>query len=801
MTAEEFIALVGAALGPTRAPNKNQAECLKAGTSKPLLIVAGPGTGKTTALVLRALRHVIVDQMAPEHIMITTFTRKAAKEVRTRLIEWGEKIISHILEKQSSRLAPTFLDFIRSVDINRFITGTLDSLCEQILADDRNPNERPATVIEQFAANQILARQGGVYGEVQAVGDELKSYLAQFAFDGDPPETIGDITRILRTLIDRFVQDEVDVAAYSKSRGHKEAKAAVVRIYDRYRSALAADNQMDFALLEERFLARIRRSNQPLPTPLQELKALLVDEYQDTNPIQERIYFELAKRTSASLTAVGDDDQSLYRFRGATIELFRDFARRAQSEYGLPTPKLEYLIENYRSTPDIVSFFNSFIKNDPDFAGARISPPKPDIKEKLAKNNVPVLGMFRETPEELAEDLAKFLNQVFRTGGRPADDRLNEVIRCAPSSGDVGDAVVLGSTVNEFKRPFMGQPAKPRLPSLLRNELAQFGIGCFNPRGRALRDVPQVRLLLGLVLESIDPSSAENPAGRLAPDMAITLIAKNAFGSWRTAASQFLANKPKAVNGKTISGVLTTWRDLTVRGTSNGSEWPILDLFYSFIPWIIEFQNDPECQVYLEAISRCAAQAATFSAYRALLLRDNPHRQRSIEGVLRDVLAPIADDLVDVDEEIMPSVPRTVLNLMTIHQAKGLEFPLVIVDVSSDFTMNHPKNRFKRFPDDPSPVTVMEDELASCTPIGPLRAARTAIQRSFEDLIRQSYVAYSRPQNVLLLVGCVKTLSYKTSIKVVANCWRANSTWAWRRDPLIKRSPPPMADNIPLRLL
>ena len=169
--------------------------------------------------------------------------------------------------------------------------------------------------------------------------------------------------------------------------------------------------------------------------------------------------------------------------------------------------------------------------------------------------------------------------------------------------------------------------------------------------------------------------------------------------------------------------------------------------------------------------------------------------------MLRDVLAPIADDLVDVDEEIMPSVPRTVLNLMTIHQAKGLEFPLVIVDVSSDFTTNHTKNRFKRFPEKPSPTANMEDELSGCTPIGPLRAKRSALQRSFEDLIRQAYVAYSRPQNVLLLVGCVKTLSYKTSIKVVANCWRSDSSWAWRNEPMIKRSAPPMADNIPLRLL
>jgi DNA helicase-2/ATP-dependent DNA helicase PcrA len=73
---------------------------------------------------------------------------------------------------------------------------------------------------------------------------------------------------------------------------------------------------------------------------------------------------------------------------------------------------------------------------------------------------------------------------------------------------------------------------------------------------------------------------------------------------------------------------------------------------------------------------------------------------------------------------------------MTIHQVKGLEFPLVIVDIASDFTRNSQQQRFRRFPDAPSPVTLLEDDLAAYTPIGQLRMARSAIQRSFEDLIR-----------------------------------------------------------------
>jgi DNA helicase-2/ATP-dependent DNA helicase PcrA len=209
--------------------------------------------------------------------------------------------------------------------------------------------------------------------------------------------------------------------------------------------------------------------------------------------------------------------------------------------------------------------------------------------------------------------------------------------------------------------------------------------------------------------------------------------------------------------------------------------------------------DDPEHQVYLEAISRAAAQAAAFSPYRALILRDEPHRIRSIQAVIRDVLVPIADDFVEVDEDIMPSVPRNRLNLMTIHQAKGLEFPLVIVDIASDFKINHVKQRFRRFPDNASSVTMLENDLASCTPTGPLRTARTAIQRSFEDLIRLYYVAYSRPQSALLLIGCIPCLRHNTSVLHIATFWRRDQTWPWRQ--AVVGQKPPLANNIPMALL
>ncbi|WP_238536566.1 ATP-dependent helicase [Stigmatella aurantiaca] len=786
-------------LGATRRPNPEQHACLACNPAVPLLIAAGPGSGKTAVLILRALRHVLVDRVLPERIMITTFTRKAAKEIRTRLIEWGTPLLEALLADRAGPLDADYRAFLRQVDINRFVTGTLDSLCEEALSGARGPGERLPVLVEAFAANQLLARRGEIYKTAERLGQPFLDYLGLYTNTGDPPETLGDMTRVVRMLVDRLVQDEVDLAEYVKPGPHQAARQAVHDIFKRYTESLRSSHQMDFPTLERVFLERLRADR--VPDLVSHLGVLLVDEYQDTNPLQEHIYLELARRTGAALTVVGDDDQSLYRFRGATIELFRDFQARVANALGGPAPRLLYLTDNYRSTPEIVSFLNGFIQNDPDFASARIQPPKPMIRANQPSGGVPVLGMFRNNAEERAVDLADFLNQVFRQGGRPADARLAEPIRPSPHGGDLGDAVFLSHTVSEFRRGFRGTPPSERLPWLLRQNLEKQGILCFNPRGRALKDIPEVGRALGLVLECLDAAEPGNEQGRIVADTPLTHAARSVFLRWRQDARALLATLPPAVipRGESLQEVVARWQRFARHGQGVGTEWPLLDVLYNLLPWMPAFQDDPEHQVYLEAVSRAAAQATAFSRHRSLIFREEPHRTRSIRAVIQDVLAPIADDLVEVDEDIMPSVPRGRLNLMTIHQAKGLEFPLVIVDIASDFLSNHPKQRFRRFPDEPSPVTRLEDDLASCTPIGPLRTARTAIQRSFEDLIRLYYVAYSRPQSVLLLVGCLPCLRYNTTIPHVATFWRRDGTWPWRKP--LSGQRPSMADHLPITLL
>jgi len=94
----------------------------------------------------------------------------------------------------------------------------------------------------------------------------------------------------------------------------------------------------------------------------------------------------------------------------------------------------------------------------------------------------------------------------------------------------------------------------------------------------------------------------------------------------------------------------------------------------------------------------------------------------------------------------------------------------------------------------------MEDDLAPACTVGALRQQRSALQRTFEDLIRLYYVAFSRPQSVLLLVGLDPCLQYRTSIRHVATSWRTDGTWAWVA-PYQGSRAPPMANAIPLELI
>jgi DNA helicase II / ATP-dependent DNA helicase PcrA len=288
---------------------------------------------------------------------------------------------------------------------------------------------------------------------------------------------------------------------------------------------------------------------------------------------------------------------------------------------------------------------------------------------------------------------------------------LNEVytIQRGPD-GDFGDAVLLGRSVQEFAQARPDQVARQRLPLLLRNNLETIHhVPVFNPRGRTLDDIVPVRLLLGLALLCIDANGAA-----LQAIVRMSAASRTKMTSWRTDAAAFANTNP--VPGG-LQQFINHWQTRTLPPNSNmqswPSEWPLLELFFTLLTWIPQLQMDPEGQVYLEAIARTVAEAGQFASMGARLLHGTAYDQPSVTQAIREVFENIANGNIEVDEEIMPYVPRSFFPIMTVHQAKGLEFPLAVVDVGSDFRTNNVAQRRIRYPETPDSIHLIRESSRS----------------------------------------------------------------------------------------
>jgi len=757
----EFVHTVRAAISRFQQHwlNAEQEQAVSAALSPPTFIVAGPGAGKTTVLVLRILKLLLVDQLAADGIIATTFTRKAAGELRSRILSWGYATLSQAIQQAQQAGNGQRAHWLRSIDVNAVTVGTLDSLSEQFLVDCRGPGEITPATIESFLTRGLIRRHA-LFAQTRFRDMQLENHLNALAPHFPQARALADKVKVVQAFADRVRHDGMNLAAYAATGPGQQVLCAAVHDYFTF---LAHNHLADYARLEQLILQRLGAGQ--LAPVTDRLRALLVDEFQDTNYLQEQIYLELCRRSNASLTVVGDDDQSIYRFRGATVEIFANFQTRIVQALGQAwQPHRMDLYCNYRSTRRIVDFCQHFMQLDPTFQAAR-APGKLPLAAHAAHaaipaSNIPILGMFRTSPQVLADDLTQLLWDVFQGPGRgiPCANGPFTVMR-APG-GDLGDSVLLAHSVRE--RTTNG---RDRLPLFMRQALQHRGIRVFNPRGRSLGDIPEVQHLLGLALECIDPHATVLNA---IPPTSMAQGVRASLNAWRQSALQFMATDP-APGG--LAAFVHGWRTRTPTNMQQWPQtWPLLELIFTLTTWLPFLHSDPEGQVYLEAVTRTVAEVGQMASYRAQILygTGGPHDANSIREAIRAVFESIATSSIDIDEEIMPHVPRSYFPIMTVHQAKGLEFPLVIVDVGSDYQRNHHTQRRFRFPVEGDDVHVMEEAVAACSPIGGLRMQRVAVERAWDDLRRLYFVAYSRPENVLLLVGLVAQIQQLTPVPCLA---------------------------------
>jgi len=300
----------------------------------PMLIIAGAGSGKTRTITYKMAHLISAHRVPSNSILAVTFTNKAAREMRERI----HQILGERVELQWM--------------------GTFHSICVRILRTCLgNPGIRNS-IRTPFTA------QFSIYDD-----DDQKRVIRQIL-----KEDMGDLydaseLRKVRALISKFknsVQKEYGVDSYKvvlqspavveQNAEYGEAKK-IASYYKAYQKKLAESNAMDF----DDLLFHTTDILQKIP-PIAEqfarrFKYVVVDEYQDTNDVQYEL-LKLLMNPEKNVTVVGDDDQSIYGWRGANIEIIRNFHR------DFSPVKIVKLEENYRSTSNIVQGAGSVIANN-----------------------------------------------------------------------------------------------------------------------------------------------------------------------------------------------------------------------------------------------------------------------------------------------------------------------------------------------------------------------------------------------------------------------------------------------------
>jgi DNA helicase-2/ATP-dependent DNA helicase PcrA len=288
-------------------------------TDGPVLMLAGAGTGKTAALTAR-LAHLVAMRLAwPSEILCVTFTNKAAREMR-------ERVGRHLGD---------------AVEGMPWL-GTFHSICAKML--------RRHAELAGLESNYTIIDT-----------DDQIRLLKQLITENDLDEKRWP-ARQLAALIDRWKNRGLNPADLDAVENESYANGHGARFYGLYQDRLKALNACDFGDLMLHMLNIFRKNHEVLEQYQRRFKYILVDEYQDTNAVQY-LWLRLLAQSHKNICVVGDDDQSIYSWRGAEV------ANILRFEKDFPGAKVVKLEQNYRSTPQILGAASGLIKANSERLG------------------------------------------------------------------------------------------------------------------------------------------------------------------------------------------------------------------------------------------------------------------------------------------------------------------------------------------------------------------------------------------------------------------------------------------------
>lgn len=585
----------------------------------PLLIVAGAGSGKTAVLTRRIAYLMAARGVGVGQILAITFTNKAAAEMR-------ERVVGLVGEKARYMWVSTF-----------------HSTCVRILRNQ-------AALIEGLNSNFSIYDADDSRRLLQMVGRDLGLDIKRYS----PRLLANAISNLKNELIDPhqalagLTEDSDDLAR------------AVASVYDEYQRRLRAANALDFDDLIGETVAVLQAFPQIAQYYRRRFRHVLVDEYQDTNHAQYVLVRELVGRDSndgippGELCVVGDADQSIYAFRGATIRNIEDFER----DY--PDTRTILLEQNYRSTQNILSAANSVIARN---AGRR---------EKRLWTDAGAGELIVGYVADNEHDEARFVTE--------------EIDALAEGSEITYNDVAVFYRTNNSSRSLEEVLIRAGIPYKV------VGGVRFYER-KEIRDIVAYLRVLDNPGDAVSLRRILNTPRRGIGDRAeacVAVYAENTgvgFGDALVAAAQGKVPMLNTRAEKAIAGFVEMFDELRGRLDDDLGELVEAVLERTGYRRELEASTDPQELARLDNLNELVSVAHEFSTDRENAAALGPDDEDVPDtGVLADFLERVSL-VADADE--IPEHGAGVVTLMTLHTAKGLEFPVVFVTGWEDGMFPH----------------------------------------------------------------------------------------------------------------
>ena len=678
--------------------NPQQLEAILA-TEGPVLIIAGPGSGKTFTLVERIVYLITQNGVAPESLFVVTFTDKAARELTTRI---------------SNRLTELGIKF----NLNEMYLGTFHSICLRLLEDYREFTrlKRSFTLFDQFEQQYFL---------YQHIKDFRELPDAQLVMGDDQSGRWAQSENLLKWLnkVSEEALDAVTLAA-----APEVEIRALAACFAKYQELLHENNSLDFSCIQYEALQLLEKRPEVLTQVREKLTYLMVDEYQDTNTIQERILLLLAGEKK-NLCVVGDDDQGLYRFRGATIRNILEFP----SLFGEGQCKQVTLTVNYRSHPDIIRFYNEWMKEQVWDDGTRVFRfAKQIVPREDDFPVVPTAVQMAATDTNLHEEVLAFLNGL-KASGKLTD--WNQV------------AFLFRSVKND------------KVVALARSLEAE-GVPVFSPRSNMFFEREEIRLMIGALIFLFPqfPKVRTWAEGVTLPiwDYYDQLCFKPFTDELRKP-----ENKP-----------LLDWaRPLAKRHAvlAQNTDYAFSGLFYQLLQFPLFSHFLTEDAVQGVDKGRAARNLGSFSKlltkfeYLHFVSVLNPEwLGKNIRDLFNQFLRFLQDGGIGEYEDESEYAPKGCVSFLTIHQSKGLEFPVIVCGSLEAV----PRRQYSELD-----VLLEEGGYLSKERFEPLDHVKNF------DFWRLFYTAFSRAQNLLVLAAQVKHGRAKSPSKYFERLFNELPSW------------------------